>query len=243
MIARRDRILPMLHDTGREILDTLARPGTRVLLEGAQGAMLDIDHGTYPYVTSSSTTAAGAASGVGIGPTVIDGVLGVVKAYTTRVGGGPLPTEMDPSLAEHLRELGGEFGATTGRPRRCGWFDAVVVRYAAQVNGLTGLAVTKLDVLDTFDEIRICTAYQAGDEVHDSFPWDLGLLERVHPVFETMPGWQTSTSDARSIDDLPAPARAYLDRLEELTGVPIEFVSVGTARDQIIDVRQVSRRS
>jgi len=241
MIARRDRILPMLHDTGREILDTLARPGTRVLLEGAQGAMLDIDHGTYPYVTSSSTTAAGAASGVGIGPTVIDGVLGVVKAYTTRVGGGPLPTEMDPGMAEHLRELGGEFGATTGRPRRCGWFDAVVVRYAAQVNGLTGLAVTKLDVLDTFEELRICTAYRAGNEIHDSFPWDLGLLERVTPVFETMPGWRTSTSDARSIDDLPPAARAYLDRLEALTGVPIEFVSVGTARDQIIDVRPVGQ--
>jgi adenylosuccinate synthase len=232
----------MLHDTGREILDTLARPGTRVLLEGAQGAMLDIDHGTYPYVTSSSTTAAGAASGVGIGPTIIDGVLGVVKAYTTRVGGGPLPTEMEPGLADHLRELGGEFGATTGRPRRCGWFDAVVVRYAAQVNGLTSLAVTKLDVLDTFDELRVCTAYRADGAVHDTFPWDLGLLERATPEFETMPGWRSSTSEARSIDDLPAAARAYLDRLEQLTGVPIGFVSVGTARDQIIDVRSVGER-
>jgi len=237
VIALRSRVLPMVTDTGREILDTLQRPDTRVLLEGAQGALLDVDHGTYPYVTSSSTTAAGAATGVGIGPTVIDSVLGVVKAYTTRVGSGPLPTEMESPLAEHLRELGAEYGATTGRPRRCGWFDAVVVRYSAQVNGLTGLAVTKLDVLDTFAELKVCTAYDAGGEVHESFPYDLGLLERVRPVYETMPGWRRPTSAARSITDLPREARAYLDRLEALTGAPIEFVSVGSAREQIIRVR------
>ena len=152
VLTRRERILPMLTDTGHEISRALEHEDARILLEGAQGAMLDIDHGTYPYVTSSSTTAGGAPTGVGIGPTLVDGVIGVVKAYTTRVGSGPLPTEMDSPLEEHLRELGGEYGATTGRPRRCGWFDAVVVRYAAQVNGLTGLAVTKLDVLDTFHQ-------------------------------------------------------------------------------------------
>jgi adenylosuccinate synthase len=237
VLALRRRILPMLTDTGREILDVLARPDTRVLLEGAQGAMLDVDHGTYPYVTSSSTTSGGAAIGVGIGPTVIDAVIGVVKAYTTRVGSGPLPTEMESPLAEQLRELGAEYGATTGRPRRCGWFDAVVVRYSAQVNGLTGLAVTKLDVLDTFAELKVCTAYEADGEVYHSFPYDLALLERVKPVYDSLPGWHKSTSAARSLNDLPVQARAYLDRLEALTGVPIEYVSVGSARDQIIRLR------
>jgi adenylosuccinate synthase len=234
VLENRDRILPMLTDTGREIVDMLALPKGKVLLEGAQGAMLDIDHGTYPFVTSSSTTAAGAASGVGIGPTFIDGVLGVVKAYTTRVGSGPLPTEITGALGEHLRELGGEYGATTGRPRRCGWFDAVVVRYAALVNGLTGLAITKLDVLDTFDEIRICTGYEVDGEAHSFFPYDFALLDRATPIYETMPGWKTSLANARTRDDLPPPARAYLDRLCELTGVNIAFVSVGTRRDQII---------
>jgi adenylosuccinate synthase len=237
VLALRNRILPMLTDTGREILAVLARPGTRVLLEGAQGAMLDVDHGTYPYVTSSSTTSGGAAIGVGIGPTVIDAVIGVVKAYTTRVGSGPLPTEMESPLAEQLRELGAEYGATTGRPRRCGWFDAVVVRYSAQVNGLTGLAVTKLDVLDTFAELNVCVAYEADGEIHHSFPYDLALLERAKPVYETLPGWRSVTSGARSYEDLPREARNYLERLQTLTGVPIEYVSVGSARDQIIRLR------
>ena len=236
VLASRERILPMLTDTGREILDTLARSDGRVLLEGAQGAMLDIDHGTYPFVTSSSTTAGGAATGVGIGPTVIDGVIGVVKAYTTRVGSGPLPTEIEAPLGDHLRELGGEYGATTGRPRRCGWFDSVVVRYAAQVNGLTGLAVTKLDVLDSFDEIHVCTGYDVNGEAHTTFPPDLGFLDNARPVYETMPGWKTSTVGARSLADLPARARAYLDRIVELTGVPVDFISVGTEREQIIDL-------
>ncbi|MGH7503494.1 MAG: adenylosuccinate synthase [Longimicrobiales bacterium] len=237
VLANRDRILPMLTDTGREIVDMLAQRSGKVLLEGAQGAMLDIDHGTYPFVTSSSTTAAGAASGVGIGPTVIDGVLGVVKAYTTRVGSGPLPTEIPGEAGARLRELGGEFGATTGRPRRCGWFDAVVVRYAALVNGLTGLALTKLDVLDTFDEIRICTAYDVDGERHPFFPYDLGMLDRATPVYEAMPGWKTSLADVRALGDLPPGARAYLDRIQDVTGVQIEFVSVGTRRDQIIPVQ------
>ncbi|HUF49695.1 MAG TPA: adenylosuccinate synthase [Longimicrobiales bacterium] len=235
VLARRERLLPLVTDTGAEITAAL-RDDRRVLLEGAQGAMLDVDHGTYPYVTSSTTTAAGAATGSGIGPTVIDHVLGVVKAYTTRVGSGPLPTEIPPPLGDQLRELGGEYGATTGRPRRCGWFDAVVVRYAAQVNGLTGLAITKLDVLDTFDTIRICTGYTIDGTEHSSFPYDLTLLGRATPVYETMAGWQQSTAAARSYDELPAKARAYLERIQELTGVEITYVSVGTKREQIISV-------
>lgn len=231
----RDRLIPLITDTGREIHEAL-KNGKRVLLEGAQGALLDIDHGTFPFVTSSNTTAAGAATGTGVGPTAIQEVLGVVKAYTTRVGSGPLPTELEAEMGERLRELGGEYGATTGRPRRCGWFDAVVVRYAARVNSLTGLALTKLDVLDTFEEVRICTGYMVDGELHDEFPDDLARLERAQPVFETMPGWNTDTSTARSLDDLPAAARAFMDRLEELTEVPIQFVSVGTQRDQIIRV-------
>jgi len=235
VLAKRERLLPLVTECGREITDALRR-GQRVLLEGAQGAMLDVDHGTYPFVTSSTTTAAGAATGTGIGPTVIDQVLGVVKAYTTRVGSGPLPTEIPGELGEHLRELGGEYGATTGRPRRCGWFDAVVVRYAAQVNGLTGLAITKLDVLDTFDEVKICTGYRVGDSEHSFFPYDLTLLQGAEPVYETMPGWKESTSGARGYDDLPARARQYLERIQELTGVGISYVSVGTKREQIISV-------
>lgn len=235
VMTRRARLLPLITDTGREITTAL-RLGNRVLLEGAQGAMLDVDHGTYPFVTSSTTTAAGAATGSGIGPTVIDQVLGVVKAYTTRVGSGPLPTEIPGRLGEELRELGGEYGATTGRPRRCGWFDAVVVRYAAQVNGLTGLAITKLDILDTFDEVEICTGYRVGDVDHEFFPYDLGLLDRATPIYTTMPGWREPTSGARGYHDLPQRARDYLERIQELTGVGIRYVSVGTKREQIISV-------
>jgi adenylosuccinate synthase len=235
LLRARDRLLPLVTDTGREIQDAI-NDGKRVLLEGAQGALLDVDHGTYPFVTSSNTTAAGAATGTGIGPTALDSVLGVVKAYTTRVGSGPLPTELTSDLGDRLRQIGGEYGATTGRPRRCGWFDAVVVRYAARVNGLTGLALTKLDVLDTFDQVRICTGYVIDDLSHEDFPDDLARLERAQPVFETLPGWGSDTSRARSVDDLPEQARAYMRRLEELVNVPVEFVSVGTQRDQIIHV-------
>ncbi len=235
----RERLLSMAVDTGRIIFDAIAA-GKHVLLEGAQGALLDVDHGTYPYVTSSNTTAGGAALGVGIGPTLVDSVVGVVKAYTTRVGAGPLPTELPSPMQEKMRDLGGEYGATTGRPRRCGWFDAVVVRYAARVNGLTGLAVTKLDVLDTLPEIQIATGYRALGEVLDDFPGDLGLLEETEPVYETIPGWQESTAEARRWEDLPEGARRYLKRIEELTGVPIWYVSVGTRRDQIIHVERSS---
>ncbi|MBV9773864.1 MAG: adenylosuccinate synthase [Gemmatimonadetes bacterium] len=237
VLGIRDRLMAISVDTGRVIHDAL-KAGKKVLLEGAQGALLDVDHGTYPYVTSSNTTAGGAGLGVGIGPTAIDSVVGVVKAYTTRVGAGPLPTEFPSPMQEHVRELGGEFGATTGRPRRCGWFDAVVVRYAARVNGLTGLAVTKLDVLDTLEELKIAVGYRAAGQEMDDFPGDLGLLEEAEPVYETLPGWQTSTREARRWEDLPEAAQAYLRRLEELTEVPIWYVSVGTRRDQIIHVER-----
>jgi adenylosuccinate synthase len=229
------RLLPLAVDSGRVVWEALER-GESVLLEGAQGALLDVDHGTYPYVTSSNTTAGGAATGVGIGPTAIDAVLGVVKAYTTRVGNGPLPTEAEPAVAERIRELGGEFGATTGRPRRCGWFDAVVVRYAVRVNGLTGLAVTKLDVLDTFAEIPVCVGYRLDGETIDSMPADLERIERVEPIYEALQGWQKQLTEARRLADLPAAARAYVDRLQDLAGAPVRYVSVGTRRDQIIEV-------
>ncbi|HEU4588305.1 MAG TPA: adenylosuccinate synthase [Gemmatimonadales bacterium] len=229
------RLLPLTADTGL-LVHRAVRQGRRVLLEGAQGSLLDVDHGTYPFVTSSNTTSGGAAVGAGIGPTAINGVLGVVKAYTTRVGNGPLPTEATDQDGERLRELGGEFGAVTGRPRRCGWFDATVVRYAVRVNGLTGLAVTKLDVLDTFAQIRVGTAYRLDGDSCEEMPSEVDLLGRVQPVYEVLPGWQRSTADARKLADLPVEARRYLDRLEQLSGAPIRYVSVGTRRDQIIEV-------
>jgi adenylosuccinate synthase len=227
------RLLPLAEDVGL-VIHRARGAGAAVLLEGAQGSLLDVDHGTYPFVTSSNTTSGGAAVGAGIAPTAIDAVLGVVKAYTTRVGNGPLPTELDDPLAERMRQLGNEYGATTGRPRRCGWFDAVVVRYAARVNGLTGLAVTKLDVLDTFDRIGVCSAYRFDGELHTEFPGDVTALEKLEPRYEWLDGWQQSTADARRLEDLPREARRYLDRLRELVETPITYVSVGTRRDQII---------
>jgi adenylosuccinate synthase len=229
------RLLPLAEDVGLKIHRAISG-GSAVLLEGAQGSLLDIDHGTYPYVTSSSTTSGGAATGVGIAPKELDSVIGVVKAYTTRVGNGPLPTEFEEPLASEIRQLGNEFGATTGRPRRCGWFDGVVVRYAARVNGLTDLAVTKLDVLDTLDRIGLCTGYEAGGELYEEFPGDLNVLDRAVPRYEWYEGWKTSTADARALTDLPKKARRYLDRIQELVETPITYVSVGTRRDQIIGV-------
>jgi adenylosuccinate synthase len=227
--------LPLAEDVGLRIHRAIAG-GAAVLLEGAQGSLLDIDHGTYPYVTSSSTTSGGAATGVGIAPKELDSVIGVVKAYTTRVGNGPLPTEFDEPLATEVRNLGNEFGATTGRPRRCGWFDGVVVRYAARVNGLTDLAVTKLDVLDTLERIGLCTGYEAGGEIYEEFPGDLAVLDRAVPRYEWFDGWRSSTADARTLADLPSPARRYLDRIEALVETRITYVSVGTRRDQIIGI-------
>jgi adenylosuccinate synthase len=227
------RLLSLAEDVGLAI-HRAQRSNAAVLLEGAQGSLLDVDHGTYPFVTSSTTTSGGAAVGVGIAPSSLDRCLGVVKAYTTRVGQGPLPTEFAEPLQSEMRKLGNEFGATTGRARRCGWFDAVVVRYAVRVNGLTDLAVTKLDVLDTLEEIKLCTAYRVGEDVFTEFPGDLTMLEHAEPVYETFTGWLTSTANARSLEDLPHQARAYLNRIEALVEAPITYVSVGTRRDQII---------
>ncbi|MES2522760.1 MAG: adenylosuccinate synthase [Gemmatimonadota bacterium] len=227
------RLLAIAEDVGLCVHRAI-KNGAAVLLEGAQGSLLDIDHGTYPYVTSSNTTVGGAATGVGISPMSIQYALGVVKAYTTRVGNGPLPTELEEPLHSEVRKLGNEFGATTGRPRRCGWFDGVVVRYAARVNGLTGLAVTKLDVLDTLEKLAVCTGYQIDGELFTEFPADLGMLERAVPVYEWFDGWRQPTQDVRQLEDLPTAARVYLDRIEALCETPIAFVSVGTRRDQII---------
>lgn len=227
------RLLPLADDVGLAV-HRATRAGAAVLLEGAQGSLLDIDHGTYPFVTSSTTTSGGAAVGVGIAPRSIDAALGVVKAYTTRVGNGPLPTELEEPMAGELRRLGNEFGATTGRARRCGWFDGVVVRYAVRINGLTDLAVTKLDVLDTLDRVAICTGYEADGELYTEFPGDLTELEQIRPRYEWFEGWRSSTASARRLEELPAAARRYLDRIEELVEAPITYVSVGTRRDQII---------
>ncbi len=229
------RLLPLAEDVSLVVHRAL-KSRAAILLEGAQGSLLDIDHGTYPYVTSSSTTAGGAAIGVGIGPNEIDAVVGVVKAYTTRVGNGPLPTELAEPLQSEVRRLGNEFGATTGRARRCGWFDALVVKYATRVNGLSDLAVTKLDVLDTLEKVAICTGYEIDGDLHEDFPGDLQALEKVVPRYEWLDGWQTSTADARTLDELPKQARAYLDRIESLVEAPITYVSVGTRREQIIGI-------
>ncbi len=210
-----------------------------MLLEGAQGALLDVDHGTYPYVTSSTTTAGGAAPGAGIGPTAIQAVLGVVKAYTTRVGNGPLPTTAEPEVEDRLRKIGGEFGAVTGRPRRCGWFDASVVRYAARINGLTALAVTKLDVLDGFETIPVANRYQLNAAALDDMPSEAGRLEQVRPVYETLPGWRKPhRRGPRVRQTSPGRPGPILTGWRSSPGSPIRYVSVGTRRDQIIEVRR-----
>jgi adenylosuccinate synthase len=234
LVAISPRLLALSEDVGL-VMHRALRSGSAILLEGAQGSLLDVDHGTYPFVTSSSTTVGGAATGTGLPPVALHQALGVVKAYTTRVGNGPLPTEFAEPLGSHVRQLGNEFGATTGRPRRCGWFDAVVVRYATRVNGLTGLAVTKLDVLDTLDRLAICTGYRTGNDVLSEFPADIIALERLEPVYEWFDGWQSSIASARRLEDLPRNARRYLDRIQALVEAPIRFVSVGTRRDQIIE--------
>ncbi len=235
-LAIRERLLGLATDVGLEIHQALLA-GKKVLLEGAQGTALDVDHGTYPYVTSSTTTAGGAASGIGIGPTALHRILGVVKAYTTRVGNGPLPTAFSPEMDEKVRTLGSEFGATTGRPRRCGWFDGVLARYSARINGLTGLALTKLDVLDSLPEISIATAYRTPHGEITEFPADTRSLDDVEPVYETLPGWQSSTGEVRKLEDLPSNARAYLERIEEITSTPIDMIGVGPRRRQVILIK------
>jgi adenylosuccinate synthase len=210
------------------------KEGKRVLFEGAQGSLLDVDHGTYPYVTSSSTVAGNASSGSGIGPTQIDFVLGITKAYTTRVGGGPFPTELADAIGAMLREKGGEYGATTGRPRRCGWFDAVVVRHAVRVNGLGGLAVTKLDTLTGLKTIKVCTAYRLGKDTITEFPASAERVARCQPLYEEYEGWTEDISGIRELSQLPPAAQRYLEQIERLTQTPIHIVSVGAQRDQTI---------
>ncbi|MGC9521756.1 MAG: adenylosuccinate synthase [Anaerolineae bacterium] len=224
---------------GDRIVDALpivrdaVRSGRRVLLEGQLGVMRDLDWGIYPYTTSSSPTAGGACVGAGIPPSAIDDVLGIVKAYSTSVGGGPFPTELTDEMGERLRREGEEFGATTGRPRRCGWFDGVAIGYASWLNGFTGIAVTKIDILDAFETLKICVGYRLGDEVLDHVP-DTAIQEKVEPIYETWPGWLSDTTGARRWDDLPREAQAYIERIAELAGAPVRFVSVGPERDQIV---------
>ena len=226
-------LLPLVADVG-PLLHELRAAGENILFEGAQGSLLDIDLGTYPFVTSSNTTAGGAAFGSGFGPRYLDYILGTTKAYATRVGSGPFPTELFNAAGEHLAERGEEIGATTGRRRRCGWFDAVAIRHAVQVNSLSGLCLSKLDVLDGLDTIRICVAYEdaAGAPAQPRF--DSGFYSEVRPVYEDLPGWRESTAGARSLDELPAAARGYIERIEKAVGAPMAVISTGPDRDETI---------
>ena len=233
LVAAWTRLGPLVSDVSKT-LDAAARAGRRILFEGAQGAMLDIDHGTYPYVSSSNGTVGGICTGLGISPRLIGGILGVMKAYTTRVGSGPLPTELSGTLGDALRESGQEYGASTGRPRRCGWFDAVVARYAARINGLEALALTKLDVLDGMKEVQVCTGYRCGDELMTDFPADPRQLVDCVPQYEALAGWSRPTAGIREFEALPVEARRYIHRLEEVTGVPVAIVSTGSDREETI---------
>lgn len=240
-----DEYMEYAKKLGRHIADTdliinkAISEKKNVLLEGAQGTLLDIDHGTYPFVTSSSAVAGGACIGLGIGPTKISKVLGIVKAYTTRVGSGPFPTELNDQTGEMIREKGGEFGSTTGRARRCGWLDTVILKHSAMINGLTGVAITKLDILDGFHKIKICTAYKyKGKQIND-MPKELSIFEKCVPIYEEMEGWQESTLGVSDLRKLPSQARAYIKRIEELTGVKADIISTGQKRDELINIREL----
>jgi adenylosuccinate synthase len=254
-VAARNRIIPDSTMDANQVLDELARAwermspwvtdvslflarartaGRSIMFEGAQGTLLDIDHGTYPYVTSSNATIGGVCTGLGVPPRAIDGVIGVAKAYTTRVGEGVLPTELTGEMGNRLRETGQEFGAVTGRPRRCGWYDAVAVRYAVRVNGLDALALTKLDVLDGLPELQVCTAYRCKGTTLTEMPGDHAQLSACEPVYESLAGWSAPTAGVRRFDDLPREARAYIARLEDITGVPAAIVSTGSKREDTI---------
>ncbi len=219
------------------ILHEAIKKGKHVLFEGAQGALLDVDHGTYPYVTASNTLAGNACLGSGIGPTMIKSVIGVAKAYTTRVGEGPFPTELQDELGERIRQKGGEYGATTGRPRRCGWFDAVVVNHSVRLNGIREMVITKLDVLNDFDSIKICVGYRADGKVFHHVPSSLELLKRSEPIYEEMKGWRTEIKGARETKDLPPEARRYLKRIEKLIGTRMAMISVGSERSETVRVK------
>lgn len=233
VMAVAPRFVPYLTDVSSELEEAWAA-GKSVLFEGAQGIHLDIDHGTYPFVTSSNTVSGNAAAGSGIGPNRLDRIIGILKAYTTRVGEGPFPTELHDATGDLLRTSGGEFGVTTGRPRRCGWQDIVVLRESVRLNGLTDIALTKLDVLSGFEEIKLCVAYEYKGKHIQYPPQEGGALEHVAPVYESMPGWKEDISACRTWDELPAAARAYVERLEQLSGVPVSMVSVGPDRNQTI---------
>jgi adenylosuccinate synthase len=235
----RERVLPFIKDTCFYVFDA-ERKGKRLLFEGAQGTFLDIDHGTYPYVTSSNTTSGCACTGSGVGPGSIHHCIGIVKTYTTRVGNGPFPTELNDSVGETLRAVGSEFGATTGRPRRCGWFDSVMVRKAIQLNGITRLALTKLDVLNGLDEIKICTHYEIDGWRTDQFPSRAQELESVTPVYETLPGWKSDISGCTKVSELPLEAVRYINKIRELCyGVPPLILSVGPERSQTIEMETI----
>ena len=238
LVAFGERIRPWVVDASL-MLTTAMADGRSIMFEGAQGTLLDIDHGTYPFVTSSNASAGGVCTGLGVPPKAVGTVLGVVKAYTTRVGEGPLPTELTGEMGDRLRESGQEYGASTGRPRRCGWYDAVAVRFSARVSGIDTLALTKLDVLDGLEAIQLCTGYRLGECVLQDFPADLKLLAACEPVYETLPGWSAPTRGARTFDALPAEAKAYVRRLEEVTGVPAGIISTGSDREETI-VRDAS---
>ena len=233
LLAHGERLHPWIRDVSLMLSEAI-RVGKSILFEGAQGTLLDIDHGTYPFVTSSNASIGGVCTGLGLGPRVIGGVLGVVKVYTTRVGEGPLPTELHGETGNRLRDSGNEYGAVTGRPRRCGWYDAVAVRYGVRINGLDVLALTKLDVLDGLERIEICTSYRCGSRTLTEFPSDIAQLASCEPVYESMPGWSTPTRGIRRYQDLPENARRYVARLEEVTGVPAAIVSTGSERGDTI---------
>jgi adenylosuccinate synthase len=230
-----DRLCPMVCDTAR-LLNEAIEAGKSVMFEGAQGTMLDIDHGTYPFVTSSSASAGGASTGTGVAPTRIQAVIGVSKAYITRVGGGPFPTEALDAMGDQIRNLGNEFGSVTGRPRRCGWFDAPLLRYTAMINGFESTVITKLDVLDELEKVPVCVAYRSGKNRVDEFPATIKELERLEAVYECLPGWQTSTAGISSFSELPSRAKDYVRFLEAQTGVEVGCISTGPERNQTIVV-------
>ena len=232
------RLAPMVADVSSALYAT-CKQGGNLLFEGAQGSLLDVDHGTYPYVTSSNCVAGNAATGSGVGPGMLHYILGITKAYTTRVGSGPFPSELptDAGIGKHLATVGHEFGTVTGRPRRCGWFDAALMKRSVQINGVSGICLTKLDVLDGLDSLQLCTGYRIGDKVVDIFPVGAEDAARCEPIYEEMPGWKESTVGAKSLDVLPANARAYINRIEQLVGVPIDMISTGPDREETIVLR------
>ncbi|MHA7841100.1 MAG: adenylosuccinate synthase [Gammaproteobacteria bacterium] len=237
-LSSAELLLPLMDDIA-VILENLRQDNASILFEGAQGTLLDVDHGTYPYVTSSNTTAGGTATGSGFGPLYLDYVLGITKAYTTRVGGGPFPTELFDDIGKHLAEKGHEFGATTGRPRRCGWFDVVAMRRAVAVNSLSGLCITKLDVLDGLENLNICVGYLIDGKKYHTLPLEMHRLTACEPIYETLPGWQTSTAGITDEKQLPPAARHYLDRLSHLLSIPIDIISTGPDRNETIIVHNI----